>query len=1089
MDILFLCVVIFLFLLAVFDLSVGVSNDAVNFLNSALGSKAASFKRVLAVAAIGVFIGAAMSNGMMDIARHGIFRPEYFSFYELICIFMAVMVTDIILLDVFNSLGMPTSTTVSMVFELLGATFVVALVKMAGGIDLGLQDLLNTEKALSVILGIFLSVAIAFFFGIIVQFISRTIFSFNYRSRLKWKIGVFGGICATSIVYFLLLKGAKDLTFMTPEVKAWIKENTCLILVGCMAFFTVFMQLLHWLKVNVLKVVILMGTFALAMAFAGNDLVNFLGVPLSGLASYQDYMINGGGDVHGFLMGSLNAPANTPVYFLIGAGVIMVVALATSKKAQNVSKTEIGLTSQNEVDEMFGSSRIARRLVRMALNMITWIRWITPPRVKNWFRRRFNADDIILERGAEFDLIRGSVNLVLTSMLIAFGTSLKLPLSTTFVSFMVAMGTSLADRAWGRESAVFRITGVISVIGGWLITASVAFIGAGVIVLLMHFGGHWVMMALAALTIVLLVNSNRRFKRRKKDEGSDIMFRSIMSSKDKEVTWNMLLLYITRWQQQFISYAEDVYRSVTEAFINENVRALRKAESSLRRKKSELKNIRRRETLCLRKVKHETAIEKSTWFYLSNNSCMSILYNLRRINEACKEHVEDNFLTLPPRYTAELEQLRTQISTLLNDSFAMMDRASIDTIPVLRKRCDEIKALVSDTYHRIYQQLREGDPASMRALYVYLNILQETREMVSGIKKYLRAYAKLHDTEFRSRQSGKIFLIPFLLAVFCFSPCHADNNNLYTPELHGTIRAKYEYEPPIDKGRFEIRNARLNVEGNVAPIAIYKAEIDLSDEGEIKMLDAYVGLQSIDALRFTFGQMRVPFSIDAHRSPHLQYFANRSFIAKQVGNVRDVGASVCWGVGQRLPLTLEAGIFNGSGLTNQKDFWTNDYNFSFKAQMLIARQYNITLSCQKASAADVGTMMYDIGTYWHSERWHLEAEYLRKSYSRGLFSPVNAVDAFVAYRLPINKGLNAISFLGRYDYMSDHSKGSKDESGMLTVDDPERHRLTGGVTLSLGKKNLQTDVRLNYERYFYQKSATTSISEQNKIIVEFVAHF
>ena len=360
MEILFLCVVIFLFMLAVFALPVGVSNDAVNFLNSAIGSKAASFKRVLIVASIGVFIGAAMSNGMMDIARHGIFRPEQFSFYDIICIFMAVMVTDIILLDIFNSIGMPTSTTVSMVFELLGATFVVALIKLASDTTgLGFNDLLNTEKALSVIIGIFLSVAIAFFFGTVVQFLTRMIFSFNYRSRLKWKIGIFGGLCATAIVYFLLLKGAKELTFMTPEVKAWINDNTLVILVACFAGFTVLMQLLHMLKVNVLKVIVLMGTFALAMAFAGNDLVNFIGVPLSGLASYQDFAANGGGDAQSHMMGALNGHADTPIWFLIGAGVVMVVALATSKKAQKVAQTEIGLGSQGGGDEMFGSSRIA----------------------------------------------------------------------------------------------------------------------------------------------------------------------------------------------------------------------------------------------------------------------------------------------------------------------------------------------------------------------------------------------------------------------------------------------------------------------------------------------------------------------------------------------------------------------------------------------------------------------------------------------------------------------------------------------------------------------------------------------------------
>ncbi len=753
MEILFLCVVIFLFLLAIFDLSVGVSNDAVNFLNSAIGSKAASFKRVLIVASVGVFIGAAMSNGMMDIARHGIFRPEYFSFYDLICIFMAVMVTDIILLDIFNTLGMPTSTTVSMVFELLGATFVVAIIKMAGGADLGLSDLLNTEKALSVILGIFLSVAIAFFFGTVVQFISRTIFSFNYRSKLTWKIGIFGGICATAIVYFLLIKGIKDLSFMTPELKGWINSHTSLIIGGCFLFFTLLMQLLHFLKVNVLKVIVLMGTFSLAMAFAGNDLVNFIGVPLSGLASFQDYAANGGGDAHGFLMNSLNGPANTPVYFLIGAGVIMVVALATSKKAKNVTKTEIGLGSQQGGDEMFGSSRIARRLVRWTLSVLAWVRRVTPPRVRRWFNRRFNIDETIMDQGAAFDLIRGSVNLVLAGALIALGTSMKLPLSTTFVTFMVAMGTSLADRSWGRESAVFRITGVISVIGGWFITAGAAFIGAGVIVALMHFGGHWVIFALAVLTIYLLIRSNRRFKNKQETESSDALFQTIITTEDKTRTWPMLMLYIKEQQQDFLAFAENSYRDITAAFIAENSGALNKAESALAQRKNVLKNARRKETLCLRHVQHETAIEKSPWFYLSNNLCMSLLYNLRRINEVCKEHVENNFRPLPPRYTEEYELLRTRISILFNDTLEVMQSNDMQPIALLRRHCDEIKDSISAAYHRIQDHLREGDTASMTVLYVYVNILQETQEMVSSIRKYLRAFAKLRDSEFRTRPS------------------------------------------------------------------------------------------------------------------------------------------------------------------------------------------------------------------------------------------------------------------------------------------------------------------------------------------------
>lgn len=751
MEILFLCVVIFLFLLAVFDLSVGVSNDAVNFLNSAIGSKAASFKRVLIVASIGVFIGAAMSNGMMDIARHGIFRPEHFSFYDLICIFMAVMVTDIILLDIFNSLGMPTSTTVSMVFELLGATFVVVLIKMSAGSELGFNDLLNTEKALSVILGIFLSVAIAFIFGTVVQFLSRMIFSFNYRSNLKWKIGIFGGICATAIVYFLLIKGAKDLTFMTPDVKAWIKEHTGIIILSCFGFFTILMQLLHICRVNVLKVIVLMGTFALAVAFAGNDLVNFIGVPLSGLSSYQDYLANGAGDARGFLMGSLNGPANTPIYFLIGAGVIMVVSLATSKKARNVTKTEIGLGSQQGGDEMFGSSRIARRLVRWTLSFLSWLRRVTPVRVRRWFNSRFNIDETIMDQGAAFDLVRGSVNLVLAGALIALGTALKLPLSTTFVTFMVAMGTSLADRAWGRESAVFRITGVISVIGGWFLTAGAAFIGAGMIVAVMHFGGHWVMLLLAALTIFIIIHSNRRFGKKQETADADALFQAIISTTDKNEAWPMLLMYITEQQRAFIAYADEKYRDITSAFINENAGILNKTESGLAQQKTVLKNARRKETLCLRHLSREMAIEKSTWFYLSNNLCMNILYNLRRINEVCREHVDNNFMPLPPRYATECELLRTRISTLFNDTLEVMDSGDTDAMTVLRRHCDEIKDIVSDTYHRAHDQLREGDPSALAVLYVYVNMLQESQEMVSSIRKYLRAFAKLRDSEFRTR--------------------------------------------------------------------------------------------------------------------------------------------------------------------------------------------------------------------------------------------------------------------------------------------------------------------------------------------------
>ncbi len=746
MEILFLCIIVFLFILAVFDLSVGVSNDAVNFLNSAIGSRAAAFRTIIIVASVGVFCGAAMSNGMMDIARHGIFRPEHFSFYELICIFMAVMVTDIILLDIFNSLGMPTSTTVSMVFELLGAAFAVALIKMAAdGSDLGLTDLLNTGKALSVILGIFLSVAIAFVTGTLVQFVTRAIFSFEYRSKLRWKIGIFGGFATTMIIYFLMIKGAKDLTFMTPEVKTFIARHTLLILAVCFVVLSALMQLLHALKVNVLKVVVLIGTFALAMAFAGNDLVNFIGVPLSGFSAWRDYVANGGGDAHGFMMGSLNAPANTPLYFLIAAGVIMVASLATSKKAQRVSKTEIGLAGSSEGDEMFGSSRIARRLVRMSLSAHGAMQRHIPQRVRSWLDRRFDTSQIEMEQGAAFDLVRGAVNLMLAGMLIAMGTSLKLPLSTTFVTFMVAMGTSLADRAWSRESAVFRITGVISVIGGWFITAGVAFIGAALVVAAMYWGGGVAMILVALVAIAIIIRSNMRFKEKKADTEADTMFRTIISTHDKAEAHSLLNIYMAQKQAAFVTFARETYDSVTRAFVDDDARTLSRADHALDKEKTLLKNACRKETLCWRQVEPSTAIEKSAWFHLANNSCMAMCYNLRRIAEVCGEHVSNNFRRLPEAFRDSFAPLRHDILDTLAeaDTLLIAGNTPPDDIQALRRRCDGIKDAISHECSNVHEHLRNDAPEHLTVAYVYLNLLQESQEMISSLRKLLRARAKL----------------------------------------------------------------------------------------------------------------------------------------------------------------------------------------------------------------------------------------------------------------------------------------------------------------------------------------------------------
>lgn len=745
MELLFFGIIIFLFLLAVFDLSVGVSNDAVNFLSSAVGSGAASFKRIIIVAAAGVFIGAAMSNGMMDVARHGIFRPENLSFYDVMAIFMAVMVTDVILLDVFNSLGMPTSTTVSLVFELLGATFVVALFKMAGpDSTLGMGELLNTEKALSVIIGIFLSVGIAFVFGTVVQFLARLIFTFEYKSRLKWKVGLFGGLACTAIVYFMLLKGIKDLTIMTPELKSWINSHNAMILGCCFVGFTVLMQILYMLRVNVFKVVVLLGTFSLSMAFAGNDLVNFVGVPLTALASYNDYVANGGGDLHGYLMSSLNGPAQTPFYFLIGAGGIMVIALSTSAKARQVTQTTVGLSSKSQGDEMFGSSRLGRAIVRGALNVHGWVSDHTPERIKTWIDRRMNTSVSQEEDGAAFDLVRGSVNLMLAAILIAFGTSLKLPLSTTFVTFMVAMGTSLADKAWGRESAVFRVTGVISVIGGWFITAGIAFVGAGMVLCLMHLGGVPVMIAGAVIAILILIRSNARFRKKKAEVENDSLFRTILNTEKPSEVWDLLNVYINEKQKMFLKFVAGCFRDVTQGFMDDNSRLLSRSEKALVNEKGVLKSQRRKLTLCLRQVSPETAIEKRTWFHLSNNMAMSMTYSLRHINEVCKEHVDNNFRPLPAQLREPLSGVCDDITQILLDAEGVVDCDNPEAIDALRERCSAVKDRLSYMTRDVYDLLQKGDVENMTVTYVYLNVLQETQEFVTSLRKMLRAIGKLN---------------------------------------------------------------------------------------------------------------------------------------------------------------------------------------------------------------------------------------------------------------------------------------------------------------------------------------------------------
>jgi phosphate/sulfate permease len=737
----FLAIVVFLFVLAVFDLMVGVSNDAVNFLNSAIGAKVARFSTIIIVAAVGVFLGATMSNGMMEIARHGIFHPAMFSLKELMFIFLAVMISDVVLLDIFNNLGLPTSTTVSLVFELLGGTAAFTMLKLASD-DTGLSvgDLMNTEKALAVIMAIFVSVAIAFFFGIVLQYISRLIFTFTYKNdSLKWKIGIFGGIATTAIFYFMLFKGIENMSFVTPEVNQYIQSHTLQILGICLVASTLIMQLLYFLKVNVFKILVLMGTFALAMAFAGNDLVNFIGVPLAGYSSFIDYVSNGAGaDPSTYMMSALEGPAKTPLVFLIAAGAVMVISLATSKKARNVIRTSVDLSRQSEGDEMFGSSKIARVLVRFSNNTANFFSDVIPDGVKRWCEKRFNTDEARLPEGAAFDEVRATVNLVVAGLLIALGTSLKLPLSTTYVTFMVAMGSSLADRAWGRESAVYRVTGVVSVIGGWFITAGAAFTLCFLVAMLMHLGGFVAACILIALAIFILIRSNIRYNKKSEEEKGDTVFNQMMLSTDKGEILTLLSRHISESQSEFLEYVNSTFRQITDGFLNENLGMLHKAEESMRRKRDELKNSRRKEMVGFRRIDPEVAMEKNTWFHLGRNSCEEILYCLRRIADPCEEHVDNNFVPLSKEQVKEFIPLRDTVLFLLRRTVKILQTDSYNEVDDVRREAEELKDCLEKAREEQMKRM-QSSKENIAVAYLYLNLLQETRELTSSLRHLLRA--------------------------------------------------------------------------------------------------------------------------------------------------------------------------------------------------------------------------------------------------------------------------------------------------------------------------------------------------------------
>lgn len=741
METLYLALVVILFLLAISDLIVGVSNDAVNFLNSAVGAKAAQLKTILAVAALGVLIGATFSSGMMEVARKGIFNPQYFYFSEIIILFLAVMITDVILLDAFNTFGLPTSTTVSIVFELLGAALAIALIKVYTDPNaLPLYEYINSAKALAIISGILLSVVIAFSAGLIIQYISRALFSFDYEKRLNYFGAPWGGLAIAAITYFMLIKGAKGASFMTDSVQDYIAHNTGTIMIASFIGSTVILWLLNrFTKFDILKFIVLVGTFALAMAFAGNDLVNFIGVPLAGFNSYEIF-VNSGGSPDGLLMDGLAGKVPTPTLLLLLAGVVMVVTLWTSKKARSVVKTSLDLGRQDTGDERFAASFLSRSVVRGAITMSNYVGNLLPNKVKNTLNRQFDERAFAKRTAAlgkeapAFDMIRASVTLVVSSILIAIGTALKLPLSTTYVTFMVFMGTSLADGAWGRESAVYRVTGMFSVIGGWFFTALSAFTMAFIIALIFSFGGLAAILALLAITAFVIYRTHKYHGQRMEEEELD----QEKNLEEEPLTQEWIIekgvQHLSEAFGQFETLLDDTLKALSTEDLTGLAKTAKKFDKLYKRTRKRRQNANR----ALDRLT-ENDLQAGHFFILLSDYLHEMTKNVREIVVPSLNHVNNNH---KPLLAAQINELHS-VNALLKDRLqAIVDAMKeyepekgaeiISNLPVL------IKAIRSARKNQIKRI--QNKEVGTRNSALHFNHLGEYRNLALFSNRILKIY-------------------------------------------------------------------------------------------------------------------------------------------------------------------------------------------------------------------------------------------------------------------------------------------------------------------------------------------------------------
>ena len=722
----FLIILIFLTCLAAFDLFVGVSNDAVNFLNSAVGSRIAPFGVVMAIASLGVLFGATFSSGMMEVARSGVFNPEMFNFQEVMVIFFAVMISDVLMLDIFNSFGMPTSTTVSIVFELLGGAVAIAAYKLYSNPEMAgsISDYINNEKALAIISAILISVVVAFSVGVVVQYITRLIFSFKFEKIYRYIGSIFGGMALTAILYFLVMKGAKGASFMKKEYLEWINTNTISILLYTFAVLTIIFQLLiTFFKVNIFRVIILVGTFALAFAFAGNDLVNFVGVPLAARDSYLAF-IESGATPEGFMMDGLREAVKTPTFLLLIAGLIMVATLTFSKKAKRVVQTSINLSSSSRgAKEQFGSSLVGRVLVRGAIKLGKVLHQVLPSGVFKFIDSRmekptYKKGEIVLP----FDHVRASINLVVSAILIASATSLKLPLSTTYVTFMVAMGSSLADGAWDRESAVYRISGVLAVIGGWFLTALSAFTLCAVVSVFVFWGGEIATIALMLIVAVVLIRSNF-FPSKKTDVADEL---DGVEKVDRQFIASM----VNQANAKYFDAVIHLYKDCLTAFSEDKLRKLRDIRSDAASLQDEISK-RRGHYYAMATDGSEDKVDRDArhYYYRVFTNLKEIGHGLRSVVGTAYNHIDNNHTIFKGSLRDNLDKMIAD----LEDLSLFIQRYTSSPVShdgVMQERADQSIALLNQLQSDLLQSIDE-EQLSLRSSELYLNYLQFSRDLVN----------------------------------------------------------------------------------------------------------------------------------------------------------------------------------------------------------------------------------------------------------------------------------------------------------------------------------------------------------------------